>query len=240
MLHQLRQRLSRVLQLLSTPPARGELRQQYDDTRRDYILATLQQHLQRPTEDPAPLLGKKLLDVGCGDATIGTFMALAGAQVQCLEPDDTLRAAAQATSQTYGTDIQFSAQTASQHVQDGQLYDVILCLDVLEYVEDVPLFLWSLEKMLAPGGAIIISAINQTMKSYILHILFSEYLFKRTVGPRRRWQRFFKPAALQHLLADQALRVVNTQGLHFQTQKVRWKLVNKPDTRYLMYVTRLN
>ncbi len=235
----MRQRLSQIVQLICTPPARSSLRQQYDIARRDYLLTIFQQHFQTFPNDPAPLLHKSLLDVGCGDATIAEYMALAGAQVCCLEPNQTLRETAITTATKYGTDITFSAEKASQHVQAGHMYDVILCLDVLEYIHNVPLFLWSLQKMLEPDGVMIISGINRTTKAFLLHILFSEYIFRRTLGPVRRWQRFFKPAALQQALEAQGLRVMNTQGLRFQTQKVRWKLVNKPDTRYLMYVTRL-
>jgi 2-polyprenyl-3-methyl-5-hydroxy-6-metoxy-1,4-benzoquinol methylase len=51
-------------------------------------------------------------------------------------------------------------------------------LEVIEHVENVPMFIDSLSRMLKPGGSIFISTINKTYISFLLTIVVAEYLLR--------------------------------------------------------------
>ncbi|MFZ2619523.1 MAG: hypothetical protein WAX89_01490, partial [Alphaproteobacteria bacterium] len=48
------------------PPAKQLVYARYNKLRQDYLLSTLRHHYHKRPDDPAPLFGLTVLDVGCG------------------------------------------------------------------------------------------------------------------------------------------------------------------------------
>jgi ubiquinone biosynthesis O-methyltransferase len=57
-------------------------------------------------------------------------------------------------------------------------FDIVCALEVIEHVEQVPVFVDSLTRLVKPGGSIFISSINKTIISYFLTIVLAEYLLR--------------------------------------------------------------
>ena len=49
-----------------------------------------------------------------------------------------------------------------------QKFDVILCMEIIEHVEDVNFFIESCVNLLKPNGIIFFATLNKTLKSFAL------------------------------------------------------------------------
>jgi 2-polyprenyl-6-hydroxyphenyl methylase/3-demethylubiquinone-9 3-methyltransferase len=89
---------------------------------------------------------------------------------------------------------------------DGS-FSVIVCLDVLEHVQDVEATLREIARVLAPGGLFIFDTINRTLIARIALIWLSEtFLGKKGALPGLHdYQHFIKPSELRLLLSKSGL-----------------------------------
>ena len=219
--------------LFMAPPEREKIHSMYNQLRQEYVLDMARHHFHKREDDPAPLYGMELLDIGCGANPINTFMALSGANVTAVDPNAKALEEAQLQAEAYGLNINFINGRVESLLPSGKTYDIILCLDVLEYIENLDRFLWCLRQMLKPNGVLIFSAINKKPKSWFVHIFLSEILLNRISGRGRSYKRFYTPPKLRSLLLTQKLAVTTIQGLVFDEQTSCWYVCHRPDTRFL-------
>jgi len=98
----------------------------------------------------------RLLDIGCGTGEFAGIMKEAGWQVQGVEP----YAAARESAQTrFGVPV---ADVSGQAGLPGKSYDVITLWHVLEHAHGLQRSLRELERLLAPGGTVLIGVPNYT------------------------------------------------------------------------------
>ncbi|MCP5405436.1 MAG: 3-demethylubiquinone-9 3-O-methyltransferase [Pseudomonadaceae bacterium] len=227
----------KILKTLLNPPARDKVYKRYNRTRQHYILQAASKHFSMRDDDPAPLFGKKLLDVGCGDSTIGEFLALSGAEITAVDPNGECLARAQTSAEAYGAPVTFIRSRAEDMLNSLSRFDVILALDLLEEGGDAGKLLWVLKQLLNPGGLIVISAINRTPKAWLVHKFLSEYVYGRVPRGSRRYRAFFTPQQLGKLAKQQGLELANVQGLSFDVDSQTWALTPQADTRYMAMLT---
>ncbi|MFZ2586651.1 MAG: bifunctional 2-polyprenyl-6-hydroxyphenol methylase/3-demethylubiquinol 3-O-methyltransferase UbiG [Alphaproteobacteria bacterium] len=221
-----------VLQTLRSPPERARVYRDYNRTRQQYILQATTRHFAMRADDPAPLLGKTLLDVGCGKSTIGEFLALSGAEITAVDPRAEALAEAQASAEEYGAPVTFIQSRAEDMLNSLGRYDVILALDVLEETPDASKMMWVLKQLLNPGGVLIFSVITRTPKAWFIHKLLSQYVYGRGKNIRV-YKQFYTPLQLEALAAKQDLTMSDVQGLGFSLSTQKWRLKPYVDTRYM-------
>jgi 2-polyprenyl-6-hydroxyphenyl methylase/3-demethylubiquinone-9 3-methyltransferase len=219
--------------LFSPPPNRDAVHKTYNHLRQEYTLNALRHHFNKREDDPAPLYNTTLLDIGCGTSPINTFLALSGAGVTAVDQDEACLKLAREQSEKIGAPVTFIHDRVENLIRTNARYDIILCLDLLEYVDNLPRFLWTLGKLLNPGGVLVFSAINRSWKAWVLHIFLSSLVFKRTPWGARRYKRFYRPDHLRDLFAANGFHMATVQGLVFDEASERWRLTQRPDTRYL-------
>lgn len=229
--------LRQVFAVLYSPPERARVYRDYNRTRQSYILQAAAKHFEKRDDDPAPLFGKTLLDVGCGESTIGEFLALSGAEITAVDPDPQALAKARESAALYGAPVTFVQSRAEDMLNSLAKYDVILALDVLEESRDPARLMWVLKQLLKPGGIIIFSAISRTPKAWFMHIFLSKYVYRRVPTDGRSFSRFFRPRQLGHLAHRAGLRLMNIQGLYFSVRDGKWRLSRVMGTRYLATAT---
>lgn|GEM_PF-1301048 len=218
---------------LRRPRAQRDIYGDYNTLRQEYILNQTARHFHVRDDDPAPLYGKTLLDVGCGESTIAEFLALSGAEITAIDKDAAALAKAEESAKAFGAPIHFMHTHVEKLINGLQKYDVILALDIMETAPQPAKLLWVLRQLLAPGGIIILSHINHTPKAWLLHIWLSGYVYARTRIGTRRWRRFHTPQRLAQLCRQAGLAMSQVQGLRFSLFEQRWELAAKPHTRYL-------
>ncbi|WP_431312184.1 bifunctional 2-polyprenyl-6-hydroxyphenol methylase/3-demethylubiquinol 3-O-methyltransferase UbiG [Sphingomonas immobilis] len=166
-------------------------------------------------DDPAsftPLAGKRALDAGCGAGLLCEPLARLGAAVTGVDAAPENIAAARAHAALSGLAIDYRA--GSVDALGGEAFDLVTSMEVIEHVTDPGAFAAGLAGALAPGGLMILSTPNRTLKSHLAMITLGEGLGQIPKGTHD-WHKFLKPEALTELLADAGLTVIDTRGLGF-------------------------
>ena len=220
--------------ILRRPPDVKPVYHAYNQLRQLYILEQTSRHFACRKDDPAPLYGRKLLDVGCGESGIAEFLALSGAEITAIDPDPAVLAKAQASAEAFGAPVTFLKTKAESFIGQPFRFDVVLALDVLEDVPDPDKLMWVMRQLLAPGGLLILSAINRTFLAWFLHIVLSSRVYGRTAPGRRQWGRFHTPESVAAMAKRHGLEVVDLQRLRFSLTNREWVPTAAGGTRYLM------
>ena len=164
---------------------RGSFRQLHriNPVRLAYIRDQLCQRFGRDAKQAASLSGLSVLDIGCGGGLVCEPLARLGARATGIDPAAENIAAAKAHASAAGLDVAYEVATAEELAARGQSYDVVLLLEVVEHVPDVPVFIKTAAPLVKPGGMMILSTLNRTLKAYALAIVGAELIL--TLAPRR-------------------------------------------------------
>lgn len=214
---------------------REEAKTQFDANRlvkRKFVLSTASENTQKNKFEPAPLLGMNVLDVGCGISSLGEDLALRGAEMTAIDTNLNNLMQAEESAQKYGTEITFRHAKPEELISENTKYDVILCLDVLEEVENQDKFLWALKKLLSSNGIIIFSNHNKNLASFLLHIVVATWVKRIVPWGYYKFSRFITPEALATLLQKNKLEIIKTAGLCFNSENKRWQKQSEPSVRY--------
>ncbi len=220
--------------ILRRPPEVKPVYHAYNQLRQLYILEQTCRHFGCRPDDPAPLYGKSLLDVGCGESNIAEFLALSGADITAIDPDPAVLAKAQASAEAFGAPVTFMKSKAESFIGQPFKFNVILALDVLEEAPDADKLIWVLRQLLAPGGVLILSAINRSFFAWFLHIVLSSRVYGRTPRGRRQWKRFYAPEGSAGKAKKQGPGGGNLQMPRFSLTDQQWVATGSGGTRYLM------
>ena len=182
-----------------------------------------------------PLKGLKLLDVGCGGGLLAEPLARMGAEVTAIDAAEESVAAAKLHAEAMGLKIGYRAVTAEALLAEGARFDAVLSLEVVEHVADVEGFLATLAGLVRPGGALILSTLNRTPKSFGLAIVGAEYLLRWVPRGTHDWRRFLKPSELANGLRPYGLEVQALAGLVYNPLTDSWRTDEQDlDVNYLL------
>ncbi len=182
-----------------------------------------------------PLAGLTFLDVGCGGGLVSEPLARMGATVTGIEPEDANIAAARSHATGQGLSIDYRALRAEDLATTGVRFDCVVCLEVIEHVPDVRAFLSVVASLVRPGGLLICSTLNRTLKSYALAIIGAEYVLRWLPVGTHQWDRFITPAELAEHLAVLGLMQPHFAGLIYNPLSDSWSLTERDlDVNYLV------
>ena len=92
-----------------------------------------------------------------------------------------------------GLSIDYRHTTADALCAEGETFDIILNMEVVEHVADVPAFMNACGKMVRPGGIMFFATLNRTLKSFALAIVGAEYVLRWLPRGTHDWSRFITP-----------------------------------------------
>jgi 2-polyprenyl-3-methyl-5-hydroxy-6-metoxy-1,4-benzoquinol methylase len=176
------------------------------DTRYSYDV-----DLEHPTtsQSQAVLLvtpGSTVLDVGAADGSVARPLAARGCRVWAIELDASAAAnARRACERVIVGDVE---QLDLDAALDGQQFDFILLLDVLEHLRDPLASLERVRDCLVPGGRVIASIPNITHGAVRLSLMSGAFTYTETGLLDRTHLRFFDRRGAENLFADARLRIV--------------------------------
>ena len=191
-------------------------------------------HFGRDPKALKPFEGLGLLDIGCGGGLLSEPMARMGFTVLGADPSEKNVKTAAAHAAGSGLALDYRAVTAEALVEEGTKFDVVLNMEVVEHVGDLPAFLEACAKLIKPGGIMLIATLNRTLKSLALAKIGVEYVLRWLPAGTHDWNRFVKPDELQPLLEGAGLTVGPIQGVAFDPLRWDWRLSSDTDVNYMV------
>lgn len=206
----------------------------FNPVRLQYVRDHLAAHFGRDIRAKAPFAGLRLIDIGCGGGLVAEPMARMGFTVTGV--DATERnigvASTHAVEQDLAIDYRFAA--AEDLVAEGQQFDVVLTLEVIEHVADPDAFLVSVGRLVKPGGVVVVATLNRTAKAFGLAIVGAEYLLRWLPRGTHTWSKFLKPSEVAGGLRRAGLVLEDLTGVSYNPIADTWRLGPDTSVNYLM------
>jgi 2-polyprenyl-6-hydroxyphenyl methylase/3-demethylubiquinone-9 3-methyltransferase len=184
------------------------------------------------------LAGLRMLDIGCGGGILSEPLARLGVEIVGADPAEDNIAAARAHAQDGGIAVDYRATTAEELAAQAERFDVVLAMEVVEHVTDVPLFVETCASMVKPGGLMIAATLNRTLKSFALAIVGAEYVLRWLPRGTHQWDKFVTPAELETAVENSGLRVTGERGVIYNPFADRWQLSSDMDVNYMLVAER--
>ncbi len=195
-------------------------------------------HFRRDGRAAFALDGLSVLDVGCGAGLLSEPMARLGSDVTGLDPAASAIEAARRHAEAGGLAIRYRTDTVETVAAEGGRFDLVLALEVVEHVPDVDRFLRGCAAALRPGGLMILSTINRTLRSYALAIVGAEYVLRWLPRGTHDWERFVTPDELRRAATGAGLSAFRTRGLVYDPLGDAWRLSGDTAVNYLAAATK--
>ncbi|MCS0504111.1 bifunctional 2-polyprenyl-6-hydroxyphenol methylase/3-demethylubiquinol 3-O-methyltransferase UbiG [Ancylobacter mangrovi] len=215
---------------------RGKMRvlHKFNPVRLAYLREMLVAHFGRDPKAIRPLDGLRLIDIGCGGGLLSEPLARMGADVVGIDPAERNTRIAALHAQESGVPVDYRATTAEEMAEAGERFDVVLCMEVVEHVADVGLFIASAASMVKPGGLMVAATLNRTKRSFALAIVGAEYVLGWLPRGTHDWNRFVTPEELKAALKAGGLSVTDRTGVVFNPLADSWRLSGDLSVNYMM------
>ncbi len=105
-------------------------------------------------------------------------------------------------------------------------------MEVVEHVADPARFVAEAATLLKPGGLLLVSTLNRTLKSFVLAIVGAEYLLRWLKPGTHRWEQFVTPEELALAARQAGLRVIERRGVAYDPLRQAWRLSNDLGVNY--------
>lgn len=192
--------------------------------RLDYITAQVAAEYGRDLARPRPFEGLRLLDIGCGGGLLSEPMARLGADVVGADAAEGNIPVARLHAEAQGLAIDYRHTTAEALAEAGEIFDVVLNMEVVEHVPDPLAYLVACRDLLKVGGLMVCSTLNRTPKSFLLAIVGAEHVMRWLPRGTHDWRRFITPGELYDLLRQAGLDPVDRTGFVFDPLGWSWSL----------------
>ncbi|WP_420863213.1 bifunctional 2-polyprenyl-6-hydroxyphenol methylase/3-demethylubiquinol 3-O-methyltransferase UbiG [Algirhabdus cladophorae] len=149
--------------------------------------------------------GKTVLDLGCAGGFMAEAIAAKGAQVTGIDPaQDAIEVAKRHASQT-GFDISYDVGVGEHLPYPDAIFESVVCVDVLEHVQDLSQVLTEVARVLKPGGLFLYDTINRNPIAQLATITVAEDILRLLPKGTHDPAMFIKPHELRKAMTDAGL-----------------------------------
>ena len=195
--------------------------------RLDYLTAQIAAEFDRDLTGPLPFAGLRLLDIGCGGGLLAEPMARLGATVVGADAAPRNLPVARLHAEQSGLTIDYRHTTAEAMAAEGEVFDVVLNMEVVEHVADPLAYLTACHDLLRTGGLHLCSTINRNPKSYVMAVFGAEVVMRWLPRGTHDWRKFITPDELFDLLRRAGLDPVDRKGMVFNPLGWSWSLSHR-------------
>ena len=210
----------------------------FSPVRLGYIKEHVSAHYGRKPTDTQALKGLRCLDIGCGGGLLSEPMSRLGAAMVGVDPSPVNIEVARLHAERTGLDIDYRAATAEELAADGEMFDVIFNMEVVEHVADVPAYLEACAKMVKPGGLMFLATINRTLKAYALAIVAAERVLRWLPPGTHNYEKLVRPPEIEGPLTNAGMTLIEQCGVTYNPLFDRWGRSRDMDVNYMMLFTR--
>lgn len=181
-----------------------------------YIKTVLCRHYDRDAKSLKSLADLKIIDIGCGGGLISEPLARLGAAVTGIDGDDVAISVARSHAAGNALDITYLTASTEDLITDRKArFDVVLALEIVEHVTDIDAFVHDCVSLCKPGGVILFSTLNKTLKSLALGKVAAEYILRWVPAGTHDWKKFVRPSTLASALRQAGATPLEAKGLVF-------------------------
>ena len=195
--------------------------------RLDYIIAQICAEFERCRTDPLPFKGLRIVDIGCGGGLLCEPMTRLGAEVVGIDAAARNIPVAEAHARQSGLSIDYRVGTAEELAFQGEIFDIVLSMEVVEHVANPLAYLTACQQLLKSGGLMVCSTINRNSKSYVFAIFGAEYVMRWLPKGTHEWSKFITPDELYELISSAGLSPVDKTGFVFNPLTWQWKFSHR-------------
>lgn len=210
----------------------------FQPVRLAYIREHLIAHFGRDPNTLRPFEGLTVLDVGCGGGLLCEPLARLGATVTGIDAAERNIAIASLHAEQSGLEIDYRATTSEALAATGARFDVVLNMEVVEHVDNVPLYMKSCADLVAPGGLMFTATLNRTARAYALAIVGAEYVLRWLPRGTHDWKKFLTPEEITALLRRFGLHPIDETGVVYHPLADEWRKSSDMGVNYMVLAER--
>lgn len=210
---------------------------QINPIRINYILDKIRNHFKDNDNN------LQILDVGCGGGLITSELYnqtqnLNNFTIIGIDAIQNNIDIATEYAKQQNLNINYYKSTAEELIESSdKKYDVVLCLEVIEHVDNIEYFIKNLSNLVKPNGMIIISTINRTPKAYMLAIIMAEYILGWVGKGTHDYNKFVKPSEISSIFNKNNIELKELKGLTYNIINNDWQLSDDIEVNYFAYLT---
>lgn len=210
----------------------------FNPVRLAYIRDQVCARFNREPNSAKPFEGLRFLDIGCGGGLLCEPMARLGATVVGVDPAERNIEVAKLHAAQSGLSIDYRATTAEALADAGERFDVVLNMEVVEHVADVPLFVTRTADMVKPGGLMFVATINRTLKAHALAIFGAEVVLRWLPRGTHQFDKLVRPEELEAPLTASGMTILDRTGVTYNPIADRWGKSKDMDVNYMLLAGR--
>lgn len=183
------------------------------------------------------LVGKQVLDIGCGGGILSEALARRGAHVTGIDMGEAPLAVARLHLLESGLDVHYEKAEAAAYAQRyPERFDVVTCLEMLEHVPDPAAIVASCYALLKPGGDLFVSTINRNPKAWLFAVVGAEYVLRMLPRGTHDYAKFIKPSELAAWARRAGFMQGELTGMTYNPLTRQYRLGRDVDVNYLMHL----
>ncbi|MEO0436352.1 MAG: bifunctional 2-polyprenyl-6-hydroxyphenol methylase/3-demethylubiquinol 3-O-methyltransferase UbiG [Pseudomonadota bacterium] len=189
----------------------------------------------------SPVVGKKLLDVGCGGGILAEAMAQRGASVTGIDMAEAALNVAELHKLESGLEVDYHLSTAeSLAATSPEAYDIVCCLEMLEHVPNPDRVVAACADLAKPGADVYFSTINRNPKSFLFAIVGAERILRLLPAGTHEYEMLIRPSELGGWLRAAGLQLERMTGLSYNPISKRYRLSEDDvSVNYMVHATKL-
>ena len=182
------------------------------------------------------LLGKRVLDVGCGGGILTESMAQKGAVVTGIDLGEKALKVAQLHKLESGVDVDYQLiSVEAMAALEPASFDVVTCMEMLEHVPDPEAIVGACAQLVKPGGSVFFSTLNRNPKSYLFAVIGAEYILNMLPKGTHEYAKFIKPSELSAWARHAGLEVSMLMGMTYNPITQHYALGTDVSVNYLVH-----
>jgi len=193
----------------------------FNPIRIEYIKEKCVFHFELNNLKDKPLSAIKVLDIGCGGGLVSEPMYRLGAEVTGMDASLENINVAKLHAKKNNLKIRYF-NSSPEKKNLNEKFDVILCLEIVEHVENLDIFLKASSELLKKNGIIFIATINRTFQSYLKAIVGAEYILKWLPIGTHDWNKFLKPDEIENQLTSLNFNKLSLDGFQYNILTKEW------------------
>ena len=205
----------------------------FNPARISFIKDKLISHFTLNPNSEKPLEKLKILDIGCGGGLLCEPLNRLGATITGIDASNNNIEVAKLHSKEMNLNIEYIHAAPENLDLKSNTYDAVLCMEVVEHLKNVNLFIENCSKLIKKNGIMFIATINKNLKSYIFAILGAEYVLRWLPIGTHNWDKFLTPQDLEIITSKNNFMADEIVGMKFNLFSKKWSRTNDSSVNYI-------